>query len=100
MNTPNGLMITWNNVTDTSCAGSPVKYNVTVVRQNDGMVIDLLTDLDGNGIEILNKTSPSIDYRVSISARTTIARCDGEKASAICNTSAADHHLFIGRNNV
>ena len=61
MNTPNGLVITWNDVTDTSCAGSPVTYNVTVVRQSDGMVIDSLTNLNGNGTET-NKTNPSVNY--------------------------------------
>jgi hypothetical protein len=99
MNTQNGLMITWNAVTDTSCAESPVKYNVTVVRQSDRMVIDSLPDLDGNGTEI-NGTNPSIDYSVFISARTTIALCDGEVASILCKKSAAAKHLFTGRNDI
>ena len=97
MNTLNGLVITWNAVTDTSCAGSPITYNVTVVRQSDGMVIDSLADLDGNGTET-NKTEPNIDYRVSISARTTIALCDGEAATVICKISAAANHFFTGKN--
>ena len=96
MNTPNGLMISWNAVTDTSCAESPVNYNVTIVRQSDGMVIHSLTDLDDNEIEILNKTKPSIDYSVSISARTTIALCDGEAASTVCRKSAANEDLSTG----
>ena len=99
LNTPNGFMITWSDVTDTSCAGSPVTYNVTVVRQSDGMVIDSLTNLEGNGTET-NNTKPNTDYRVSISARTTIALCDGEAASIICKKSAAANHFFTGKNKL
>lgn len=96
MKTQNGLLITWSAVTDTSCAESPVNYNVTVVRRSDGMVIDSFTEFDGNGIEILNKTMPSVDYRVSVTARTAIALCDSELATTVCTKSA---DLPRGRNN-
>ena len=99
MNTPNGLLITWNPVTDTSCAESPVAYNVTVIRQSDGVVIESMPEFVGNTTEVLNKTKPSIDYSVSIIARTTISLCDGETASTICMKSAAYQYLLSGRNN-
>ena len=95
MNTPNGLMITWNDVTDTSCAESPVTYNVTVVRQSDGMVIDSLTDLDNNETAT-NKTKPNVDYRVFVRTRATIASCDGQPATVMCTKSAADDNLSAG----
>ena len=90
MNTTSGLLITWNAVTDTSCAESSVKYSVSVVRQSDGMVIASLTDLDDNETEIINMMRPSIDYNISITARTTIGSCDGQPATIMCTGSAAD----------
>ena len=89
MNTPNGLLLSWDAVTDTSCAESPVKYNVTVVQHNDGTVITTLPDLDINGTEV-NITTPSIDYNVFISAKTSVASCDGQYATVLCNKSVAD----------
>ena len=96
MNTPNGLLVTWNAVTDTSCAESPVKYNVTVVEPNDGMVIASLA-LDDNGTEIIGISRPSIDYNISINAKTTIASCDGRPATVMCKKSAADSNSSAGK---
>ena len=98
-NTPNGLLVAWNAVTDTSCAESPVKYNVTVVQRNDGMLVTSLTDLDDNETEIINKTSTSIDYSISISAKTTIASCYGQPVRVICRKSAANNSSVADDNS-
>ena len=83
-------------MTDRSCAESPTKYNVTVVRQSDGMVIDSLPDVDDSETRIINMTTPDMDYNVSISARTTIASCNGRQATIICKRSAANNHSSAG----
>ena len=90
------MLITWDAVTDRSCAESPIKYNVTVVRQSDGMVIDSLPDIDDNETKIINMTTPDIDYNVSISARTTIVSCNGQQETIICKRSAASNHSSAG----
>ena len=97
INDPNLLLITWDAVTDRSCAESPIKYNVTVVRQSDGMVIDSLSDIYESETKIINMTTPDIDYNVSISARTTIVSCiNGQQATIICKRSAASNHSSAG----
>jgi hypothetical protein len=66
------------------------------------MVIDS-SDLNDSGIKIINVTTSDInvttsdiDYNVSISARTTIASCNGQQATVICKKSAAGNHSSAG----
>ena len=96
ISTTNRLLVSWDAVIDASCAESTVKYYVTVVRQRDGVVIDSLTDFDDNVAEIINMTTPDIDYNISVSARTTVASCIGQPATIICKRSAANNHSSAG----
>ena len=92
INTPNGLIITWNAVTYASCAESPaVKYNVTVVQQEDGIVIASLTELNDNGTEVVNMTRFNVDYSVAITAIIAVASCDSESVTTMCKMSSANN---------
>ena len=91
MHDTNGLVISWDAVTDDSCAGSPVNYAVTVVRESDGMVFATLHDINENRTEIMKKVEPNQKYSVSVSARITTltngSTCEGELSTIVCSTS-------------
>ena len=89
MDVPNGLLITWDAVSDISCAGSPINYSVTVmaVRDSDGMVFVLSHDIEENEIEITNILQPSQNHSISVRARTVKGSCVGVAATIVCETT-------------
>ena len=91
MHNTNGLVISWDAVTDDSCARNPVKYSVTVVRESDGMVFATLHDVNENRTEIMRTLEPNQKYNISVSARITTlsngSTCEGELATVVCSTS-------------
>ena len=91
MHDTNGLVISWDTVTDDTCAWNPVNYSVTVVRESDGMVFATLYDVNENRTEVMKMLEPNQKYNVSVSARITTlsngSTCEGEPATVVCSTS-------------
>ena len=86
MITPRGLNVTWEPVTDNSCAMSDVNYLVTVIRRSDMITIISSMPVTETTAKLTNTLGlqPNTRYIISVSAVTTTGSCKGQQATVIC----------------
>ena len=88
--TPRGLNVTWEAVTDTSCAMSDVNYSVTAIRESER-----ITDIDsflvsGTTVELTNTLGlqPNTSYIIFVSSVIINGGCmSQQQANVTCGTS-------------
>ena len=86
---PRGLLVTWDVVTEghTSCARSSIIYDVTLVREDDGMIIFSMNNVKNIGIEITNSSKTGQNYSVRVRTKLIHGTCVTDEATVMCRTS-------------
>ena len=85
-----GLLISWDAVTNHSCAQNFVyiAYDVIVVRISDGKIIGSLNDIEEDRTEIPESMlEPSQNYSINVNAKIVNQICENEAATIVCSTS-------------
>ena len=82
-----GLLVSWDVVTD-SCVGSSIVHDITVVRENDSMIIVSVNNFRDTQIEITN-SSLELSQNYSIQVRTKLLHgtCETGDTIIVCGTS-------------
>ena len=90
MEIPHGLLFSWDVVTDghTSCARSSIVHDVTLVREDDGMIIGSMNNVMDTQIEITDSSlEPSQNYTIRIRLKLIHGTCETDEATFMCRTS-------------
>lgn len=84
--TQNGLNVTWDAVTDTSCARSDVTYVVNAVRESDNVTV--ISSLSSTETTVQLTTTSGIQPATTyiISVRSTIGHCEGGQSTVTCHS--------------
>ena len=89
MEVPRGLSVSWNVVTDgnSSCARSSIVHDVTVVREDDGMMIFSMNNVKITQIEITDSLETGQNYSIRVKTKLIHGTCETDEATITCRTS-------------
>ena len=82
------LLVTWDVVTDGSsaCARSSIVHDVTVKREDDGMIIFSMNNVKTTRIEVTDSLETGQNYSIRVGTKLIHGTCETDEA-IICRTS-------------
>ena len=89
---PRGLLVTWDVVTDanTSCARSSIVHDITVVREDDGVIIFSMNNAKTTRIEITDSLETGQNYSIGVRTKLIHGTCETDEATVMCRASESD----------
>ena len=88
---PRGLLVTWDVATDgsSSCARSSIVHDVTVVREDDGMMIISRNNVKTTWIEVTGSLETGQNYSITVRTKLIHGTCETD-ATIMCRISKSD----------
>ena len=89
---PRGLSVSWDVVTDgnTSCDRSSVVHDVTVVREDDGMIVFSMNNVKNTRVETTDSLETGQNYSINVRTKLINGTCETDEATIMCRASESD----------
>ena len=86
---PRGLLVSWDVVTDGSsaCARSSIVHDITVMREDDGMMIFSMNNVKTTRIEVTDSLETGHNYSIRVRTKLIHGTCESDEATVMCRTS-------------
>ena len=74
----------------TFCARSFVVHDVTVVREDDGIMIFSMNNVKSSQIEVTDSLETGQNYSIRVRTKLIHGTCETDEATVMCRTSESD----------
>ena len=86
---PRRLLVTWDVFTygSNTCARSSIVHDVTVKREDDGMIIFSMNNVKTTRIEVTDSLETGQNYSIRVGTKLIHGTCETDEATIMCRTS-------------